>query len=341
METNVRQRRGLRAWQIVFLLALVAGSVWIVRRNAGLPMRENAGSIFGTTYHVKYEYGRDLGAEMLAELQRVDASLSIFNKESTISRLNRNETDTVDARFAEVFGKAQAISRATGGAFDMTVAPLVNAWGFGFSNAATMTQECVDSLLPLVGYGKVRVENGRLRKAQDGMTVDAGAIAKGYGVDRVARLLDSLGVRNYMVEIGGEIVARGRNKRGENWHIGVSRPVEGAGEGDLQTVLSVNDVALATSGNYRNFYYKDGKRYAHTIDPHTGWPVQHALLSASVFAPDCTTADAYATAFMVLGLEGAKKVLAEHPELMAYLVYADGEAFRVWHSPGLKKWIVN
>ena len=159
------------------------------------------------------------------------------------------------------------------------------------------------------------------------MSIDCGAIAKGYGVDRVARLLANHGVRNFMVEIGGEVVVKGRNPNGHKWQIGVSKPVEGdsvQGEA-LQTILALENCALATSGNYRNYYIKDGRKYAHTIDPRSGRPVQHSLLSATVIAPDCTTADAYATAFMVMGMEQAEQVLAKNRSLRAYFIYADGE----------------
>ena len=166
--------------------------------------------------------------------------------------------------------------------------------------------------------------------------MDFSAIAKGYGCDVVARLLRSHGIENFMVEIGGEVVLSGHNDKGQPWHIGVNKPVENPEDGDLQTVLSITDCAIATSGNYRNFYYKDGQRYAHTIDPRTGYPVQHSLLSATVVAADCATADAYATSFMVLGLDSAQAVLNSHPELKAYLIYSDESGqMSVWRSETL------
>lgn len=332
----------LKPWHYLFLIFLIAGTAWILSQSAAKSMYVSAGKIFGTAYHIKYEHTRDLHDEIHAELLKVDSSLSLFNESSLLSRLNRNETDECDSLFVEVMQTADAVARATEGAFDVTVAPLVNAWGFGFKNAGNVTQAQIDSLLPLVGYDKIRLENGhRLWKKQPGVTVDCGAIAKGYAVDRVARMFKRLGIKNYMVEIGGEVATHGRNSGGKTWRIGVNKPVDGAGSAALQNVLAVGNLALATSGNYRNFYYKDGKKYAHTIDPRTGRPVQHSLLSASVIAPDCATADAYATAFMVVGMEQAQKILENHPKLMAYFIYAGADGgYKVWCSQGVKKMLV-
>lgn len=330
----------LGTWHYVFLVALVAATVWILRNRADRPMRRCEGRIFGTTYHVAYRHGADLRREVEAELLRVDSSLSLFNPRSTLSRINRNETDVPDSLLVEVLRKAREVSESTDGAFDVTVAPLVNAWGFGFKNAENVTQATIDSLLPLVGYDGISLGAGRLRKRHPAVSIDCGAIAKGYGADRVARLFDRLGIPDYMVEIGGEVVAKGHNAQGGRWRIGVVRPSDGAGNDDMRLMLETDGFALATSGNYRNFYYKDGKKYAHTIHPRTGRPVAHSLLSASVVAPDCATADAYATAFMVLGLRESRRVLAAHPELQACFIFADEEGRdSVWCSPGMERWL--
>jgi thiamine biosynthesis lipoprotein len=241
--------------------------------------------------------------------------------------------------FLDVFQQAMKISQETKGAFDITVAPLVNAWGFGFKNGEMPSPRQVDSLRTIVGYQKVSLVNGKVRKADPRMMLDCSAIAKGYGTDVVARFLRKRGVQNFMVEIGGEIVTQGVNPQRVPWRIGVTKPTEDSlnvGH-ELQTTLNVTDIAMATSGNYRNFYYKGNKRYAHTIDPHTGYPVQHNILSATVLAKSCMVADAYATSFMVMGLDGAKEVLQRHPELMAYLIYDDGQGGNgIWYSPSLK-----
>ncbi len=313
----------------IFLLLLIAGTVWIVRFRGTSQLRTAQGGIFGTTYHVKYESPQPLDAEILAELQRVDASLSVFNPQSVISQINDGRRERVDAMLYEVLQKARQVSEATGGAFDITVMPLVNAWGFGFKHGKLPVPDReVDSLRALVGYRRLELTSDSVLHKEDArISIDCGAIAKGYGVDRVARLLRDRGVRNFMVEIGGEVVTKGRNPQtGNPWQIGVSRPDETRqGEGEVQTVLSLENAALATSGNYHNFYVSDGKKYAHTIDPRTGRPVQHSLLSATVMAHDCATADAYATAFMVLGLDSAMQVVKGTKGLKAYFIYADGQ----------------
>ena len=295
------------------------GLLLLVSCTEKAAFQKNSNLVFGTIYNITYQYADDLQAEIEAELQKVDGEFSMFNPQSTVARINGGDS-TVErsAMFCEIFELAQTVNKETNGAFDIHVAPLVNAWGFGFKHDQLPTPQQVDSLL----------------KIRDQM--DFSAIAKGYGCDVVARLLRSHSIENFMVEIGGEVVLSGHNDKGQPWHIGVNKPVENPEDGDLQTVLSITDCAIATSGNYRNFYYKDGQRYAHTIDPRTGYPVQHSLLSATVVAADCATADAYATSFMVLGLDSAQAVLNSHPELKAYLIYSDESGqMSVWRSETL------
>ena len=303
-------------WQLPFLTLLVIGSILIIRHQQKMPYQKSADFIFGTSYSVIYQCDSDLSQSIKNELMKVDRSLSPFNEHSVITAVNNNKEVVLDDMFQEVFRKAMDISRETDGAFDITVAPLVNAWGFGFKNGSQPDRRQVDSLREIIGYEKLSLVNGKVQKKDPRMMLDCSAIAKGYGTDMVARLLKERGVQNYMVEIGGEIVTKG--------------------------ILNVTDKAMATSGNYRRFYYKGGKRFAHTIDPKTGYPVQHSILSATVLANDCATADAYATSFMVMGMEGTKRVLERHPELMAYLIYDDGHGNNaVWFSPSLRDKIAN
>ena len=330
-------------WQLPFLLLLIVGTVLIIRQQRALPYQKNSGMVFGTIYNITYECDSDLHNAIKAELQKVDNSLSPFNNKSVITAINQNLEVEADEMFLTVFNKAMEISHDTDGAFDITVAPLVNAWGFGFKNGVQPNRFQVDSLRRLIGYEKVALKDGRIVKQNPDMMLDCSAIAKGYGSDVIAHLLRTRGVKNFMVEIGGEIVTRGVNAQRLPWKIGVTKPVDDtlSVNGEIQSVLNVTDLAMATSGNYRNFYYKGGKKYAHTIDPKTGYPVQHSLLSATVLAKECATADAYATSFMVLGIDGAKKVLERHPELMAYFIYADANGQNVvWCSPSLKDKIV-
>jgi thiamine biosynthesis lipoprotein len=324
-------------WQLPFLTLLIVGTILIIRQQHVMPYQKNAGLIFGTTYNITYQSDEDLHKEVLAKLKEVDGALSMFNEKSTITKINNNEDVTPSEMFTDVFQLAQKISQETNGSFDITVAPLVNIWGFGFKKGEEPSKHAIDSLKALIGYQKVSYDGKRVVKKDPRITLDCSAIAKGYGADVVARLLDEKGIKNYLVEIGGEVVTRGISEKRVPWKIGVTKPTEDPTEtGDLQTVLNVTDKAMATSGNYRNFYYKGGKKYAHTIDPKTGYPVQHNILSATVLCDECARADAFATAFMVMGLERAKKVLEKNPDLMVYFIYDKNGQNDVWFSPSLK-----
>ena len=315
-----------RQWHLPVLLLLALGSIFIVQRHRSpAPFQHIEGAVFGTFYHITYQSHEALQPAIEAELQRVDSSLSMFNPQSILSRVNRGEDVRVDSFFHRVFTLSRRVSEATHGAFDITVAPLVNAWGFGFKNGELPTETQVDSLCQLIGWQRISLtEEGRVIKADPRIILDCSAVAKGFGVDVVAELLRRRGIANFMVEIGGEVIVSGTNPKGEAWRVGVNKPVDDAEStsNELQTVLQLTDCAMATSGNYRNFYIsEDGRRVAHTIDPHTGHPVQHSLLSATVLAPTCAEADAFATSFMVMGLDSARILLARHPELQAYLIY--------------------
>jgi thiamine biosynthesis lipoprotein len=333
-------------WQVPFLVLLIIGTIVIIHGQKNAPYRKCQGTIFGTTYHITYQHTEDLKRQLVEKMNEVDRALSMFNEKSVLSAINQGATivpqTTEGDMFAEVCRLAMKVSEDTEGAFDITVAPLVNAWGFGFKNGEMPTKQQVDSLRQLVGYQKVscQTKNGKttIRKHDSRMMLDCSAIAKGYGVDMVARELEKNGVSNYMVEIGGEIATKGISEKRLPWKIGVTKPTDNALQegGELQTVLNITDKCMATSGNYRNFYYKGGKRYAHTIDPKTGYPVQHNILSATVLADQCAKADAYATAFMVMGLEKAQKVLERNPDLMGYFIYDNNGKNEVWQTEGMK-----
>lgn len=316
--------------KVFVLLSLAAVVIFLMFRvpEKGSSYLSESGRVFGTFYKIKYEAkdGRSLAEHYKRLFLEVDSSLSTFNKESIISRFNRGEDSVlVDSHFRNVFEKGAAVSEISGGAFDMTVAQVVNAWGFGFSKRDDVSDELIDSLMRHVGYGKVRLVNGLLVRDEAGVMLDASAIAKGYSVDVVARCLDSLGVENYMVEIGGEISVKGVNHEGRPWGIGVTNPVDDSTmmRTELYDVVYLQDKAMATSGNYRQYYHKGGKKYSHTIDPRTGYPVEHNLLSASVFADDCMTADALATACMVVGLDSSMAMIEAIPDVEGFFIYAD------------------
>ena len=306
----------------------------------------NEGKVFGTFYHFVYQYPNDEGlqAEILGKLKEFDFSLSTYNPESVITKVNENDPNVVlDDYFITCFKISEQIAKITDGAFDWTVAPLANAWGFGFKNKLEPEDIPVDSLLRIVGYQKVKLEDGKVIKEDPRIMFDASAVAKGFGVDVVADFLESKGITNYMVEIGGEIRAKGNSNKKRPWRVGIDKPIDDPSSlsRQIQDVLELKNGALATSGNYRQFYIKDGKKYAHTIDPRLGYPVQHSLLSATVISPTCMKADAYATAFMVLGLEKSIEIVNNDPELEAYFIYTDEEgALTTYTSENLKEQIL-
>ena len=335
-------------WQLPFLLLLIIGTVLIIRRHQPheAPFQKEEGMIFGTVFHATYQCDSSLHQAIMGELQRVDASLSMFNPNSTISLINKGESQETDSLLRIVFRQSQEISRTTDGCFDVTVAPLVNAWGFGFKSGALPDSSQIDSLLQFVGWQKVTLTGDKIEKQDERIVMDFSAIAKGFGSDQVASFFNSRGIQNYMIEIGGEIVVKGHNPNGKDWHVGVNRPIEDntSKNQEIQAVIPLTNCAMATSGNYRNYYIgANGKKLAHTIDPHSGYPVQHSILSSTVVAPTCSMADAFATSFMVMGLEKAQQVLAKHPELQAYFIYSDGkdEEFKVWCTEGIKEKLDN
>lgn len=304
---------------------------------------EDQGKVFGTYYHIKYRHTEDLTRELREEMRRVDTSLSLFNPSSVLSRINREESEMTDTLFRRVFRCAEKIHRETAGAYDITVAPLVNAWGFGSGREQFPDSARIDSLRRLVGMDKVKLEGERLLKQMPGMQLDAGSIAKGLGVDLVADCLERHGVEGYMVEIGGEVRVKGVNSFRNPWRIGIDRPKDdpAAQSRELQMILELTEGALATSGNYRNFYLHGGRKYAHTIHPLTGYPVQTEVLSASVYASSCMVADAYATAFMVVGADRAKRLIEGNPDLEGCLIYEENGRLTTWISEGLKAKVVS
>jgi Membrane-associated lipoprotein involved in thiamine biosynthesis len=332
----------MKKWHYPFLAFLILATIVILshRESQEPEYFTSQGLVFGTTYHITYLYFEDLTEQINSTLKNVDDALSMFNPESTISTVNRaREIQVDDTLFLKVFRRAMEISEWTDGAFDITVAPAVNAWGFGFKHAEDVRESTIDSLRNIIGYRKISENNGLITKESPDVMLDCSAIAKGFGSDMVASMFRSMGINNFMIEIGGEIVLSGRNREGKKWRIGINRPDDDSlsTNNQLQSIISATNIAIATSGNYRNFYMKDGRKYAHTIDPHTCMPVSHSLLSATVFAKDCATADAIATSMMVMGIDSARVLCERHPELGAYFIYQtpDGE-MATSSTPGLE-----
>lgn len=277
-------------------------------------------------YSVKYfnETGENYGVEIDSLLKVWNLSLSTYIPSSEISRFNSGSDCFVfeSKYFYPVLAASKEVYEKSGGAFDPTVGPLVNAFGFGPDKSMAPDSSKVDSLMVLVGYNKIHFDEKKVCKEISGMKLDFSAVAKGYAVDVVASFLETKGIKNLLVEIGGELICKGTKNDGNPWRTAIEDPEVGAYERKVLTVVHMNDRAVATSGNYRNYYVKDGRKYVHTINPATGYPVMHNLLSASVFADNCMRADAYATAFMVLGVEKAKEVLSKDSTLDAYLIFS-------------------
>ena len=330
----------LSIWKILFLIFLIVGTIYIIRNQE--PYITNSGKVFGTFYKITYKSGTDLHDAIKLKMHEVDGSLSPFNSRSIITAINENRDTVANEMFTKVFNLAQEVSEQTCGAFDITVAPMVNAWGFGFKKGTLPDSATVDSLCRYIGYKTLSLENGKVRKLHPETMLDCSAIAKGYGCDAVAALLEDNGVTDFMVEIGGEVVTRGKNDKGGNWAIGISKPNDNptTAENELQDVIVISGKSMATSGNYRNFRYENGKKYSHTISPATGYPVEHSLLSATVIADDCATADALATSFMVMGTEKALEFCRNNEKIEGYFIYADKDGrYKTAMSSGFGKYL--
>ena len=299
----------------------------------------NQGKIFGTFYTIQYEATTDLHDTIKATLQAFDNSLSMFNPSSTLSAINANRDTTTDLYFEQMWCEAQRVHALSNGAFDITIAPLVNFWGFGNKGRANTLKDTdhsymVDSLRQLIGLEKVLLIDHHIVKSDPRIMLDGGAVAKGQACDLIAQLLTEKGCTNYLVEIGGEIVCYGTNSRGEQWRVGISRPDDDpSGQQEIQEIIATNDICMATSGNYRNFYYDGNEKRSHTIDPRTGYPVQHSLLSATVVSSTCMRADALATACMVLGAEKALEMIKVAEDASCYLLVAQADTIIVLTSP--------
>lgn len=326
------------------LLLSVPVLLLLSRCSPGVPDYYNIkGFAQGTTYSVIYDSGCKIDPLYMKEeidslLIKFDFSLSTYNSESLISSLNRNMEVVPDSFMTVVFEKAYEIWQMTDGAFDITMGPLINAWGFGPDAERRFKPEMLDSLMQLVGMDKLLLSDNIIAKSNPEMYIDVNAIAQGYSVDVICKYLLSRGVERCLAEVGGEVRTVGSKYPDASWTVAVDKPIDNNFiPGDLvQAVIKLDNKSLATSGNYRKFYEVDGVKYSHTIDPKTGAPVRHKLLSATIVTDECITADAFATACMVLGLEESKKLIGKYNFLEAYLVYSDenGE-FRTWFTENM------
>jgi len=298
----------------------------------------------GTTYQVLYfdRYNRNFQGPVDSLLKLVNRSISTYDPASQVSRFNRSTGIAVGSPFLLTpLKKGLEVSTLSGGAFDLTVMPLVNAWGFGPGKILNMDSATVDSLKALTGFRKIRITRDSILKTDPRVQLDFGGIGQGYGADVIAGYLRSKGITDLLVELGGEGLALGKNlKTGKPWTVGILDPNSTRDDQFFKAYVSLTDRSYTTAGNYFNYRVINGKKYSHTIDPVTGYPIAQAILSASVFTSDCTTADAWDTAFMVMGLEKSIAYLKDHPELDAILMYA-GEANKVelYITEGIKSYV--
>jgi thiamine biosynthesis lipoprotein len=305
-----------------------------------------AGVALGTTYSIVACCcccDTTLQGEVEELMRRVEKSLSVYDEESVISKVNRNEDAVLDSFFIECFEVAKEVSRHTGGAFDVSGAPLFAAWGFGANeHGAPPTRQQIDSLKLLCGMDKLAIVNNRLVKSDPRAQLNANAVAKGYTVDVVAHFLESKNVTGYLVEIGGEIRCGGAKPNGDKWAVGIDSPRDGnfTPGADLAGKVKMSDRAMATSGNYRRFYMSNNKKIPHTINPATGYPVDNNMLSATVIAGSCAAADAYATAFMVMGIDSAKAVLSRCSEMEGFLIFSEQQQLKTYATPKFMEWLI-
>lgn len=336
----------------IILLLLVA-IVYLYRQNQQKPAEEIvekvigkvtlSGNTMGTTYNITYldPSERDFKTSIDSLLEVFNQSLSTYIPDSELSRFNQSDTLYFKLPyFLPVLQSSKTVYEITGGAFDPTVGPLVNLWGFGPSGPQLKDSVNISSMLGLVGFDKIYFDSASVRKSKPGMYLDFSAIAKGYGVDVVAEFLKGKGIENLLVEIGGELVARGVNEKGELWKVGINRPEELGRADDLYSIVALNNRGMATSGNYRNYYEAGGIKISHTINPATGKPVNHGLLSATVLADDCMTADAYATAMMVMGTDKAIELQKNQSLFEIFLIYSDSTGqLKSYASEGIKPFL--
>ena len=302
----------------------------------------------GGEYHITYS-DRDCSgkrvkistAKMTALIDKalleIDNSLSGYNKGSILTTVNSNKEVELDSLFVELFNRSLEIYDESDGIFDISSAPLFDIWGFGFSDKEAVTPEKIDSILAFTGMDKVELSGLRLIKSDPRVRLNFNAIAQGYSCDYVARIFDSLNICDYLIEIGGEILCKGKNPKGKKWSIAVDTPIDGnmeMGE-SVQDIIEITDAGVVTSGNYRKYYIENGEKFSHTIDPRTGYPTKHNLLSATIITSDATTADAYATWCMVIGLDESIKFLESRGDLEGYLIYDDDGIMKTHYTKGI------
>ncbi len=324
-----------RQYIAILVCAICAVVAFFVMKPAKKTYLKAQGEVWTTDYHITYEATTDLADSISAVLERIDSSANVFNKQSLVARINANSTNRADSIFMRMYDCAMKVNQQSGGAYDPTVMPLVNAWGFGYKHGTPPTASQIDSLLQFVGITKTRREDELVIKADSRIQFDFSSIAKGLACDEVARMLARNGVENCMVEIGGEVVTKGVNEKGTPWNISIDMPVESnqATIHESALVVGISGKAVATSGNYRKYKQVDGKKVSHIVNPKTGYSEASTLLSATVVAADCMTADAWATACMAMGTERTQALFAGRTDLGVMTISTDAKGnYIVWSN---------
>ncbi len=327
----------------VWLLALVVLTIYSCKPEKR-PVKL-AGEAQGTYYSIIYydQHNRNFKPEIDSLLDAFDRSVSLWVPNSILSKVNRNDTTKVDKWFSDNFKISKEVYKSTGGAFDCTVEPVVKAWGFGFDEKVDVSKHIIDSLMQFVGFDKIKLVGNQVKKTDPRVKLDFNAIAQGYSVDLVGEFLENKGIENYLVDIGGEVKAKGTKPGGKLWRVGIEKPAKNKNsERKLKLIIGLKDKSVATSGSYRKYYERNGVRYSHTIDPKTGYPVKHSLLSVSVVTDNTAVADAYATAFMVMGFDKAKKFVERTKNMDAFFIYSDPKTGHniTYATEGFKKLIL-
>lgn len=325
-----------------YLLLIVISTLFVSCNQKTFKKVQFTGAAQGTYYSITYfdEDARDFQLEVDSILDAFDQSVSIYQANSIVSKVNRNEDVELDDWFIGNFELSQKISKETDGLFDITIGPIANIWGFGtFERPNSIDPNKIDSALQFVGFHKIKLQAGKIIKENPHMQLNFNAVAQGYSVDVLAAYLESNGIENYLIDVGGEIFAKGRKPNGDKWKIGIEIPEEGAEERFYNKIVSVENEAVATSGNYRKFYEIDGVKYAHSLNPKTGYPVRHSLLSATVIASTAGKADAYATAFMVMGVDKTLDFVKDTPDLKVYLMFDENGEIKTAMSDNFNAYI--
>jgi thiamine biosynthesis lipoprotein len=332
----------LRIMKKIILFSLFLGIILSACMLKQPKLVKCGGEAQGTYYAVTYvdDEGRNFQDSIALILKKFDTSCSIYKPNSIISRFNNNDpTAKADKYFTEVFNKAMEVSEKSGGAFDVTVGQLVRAWGFSIKTNIKMDDNKVDSLKKYVGYKKVKLVDGKIIKENPNIQLDFNAIAQGFSTDVISRFLEAKGIKNYLIDVGGEVLGKGKKIDGTRWSVGIEKPAaDSLQQQQLEAVVTLKNRALSTSGNYRAYFIKNGVKYSHTIDPSTGYPVHHTLLAVSTLAENSITADAYCTAFLVMGMDKALEFLKHNSDLDAYFIYSDDKGhIKTKCSPGFEK----